>query len=70
MLGKPGEGFHSVRLFGFAILDVVGTFFLGYLLHRFTGLKYYISTIIMFLIGIFLHWLFCVDTKLNMMLGL
>ena len=68
ILGEPNKGFHSIRLFDFAILDILGTFLLAYILYLVTGLNYLVSTIIMFIIAIFLHWLFCVDTKLNMIL--
>ncbi len=68
IFGEPNKGFHSIRLLDFAILDILGTFLLAYLLTLVTGINYIISTIIMFVIAIFLHWLFCVDTKLNTIL--
>lgn len=73
-LGEPRKGFHSIRLFDFAVLDIVGTFILAYLLSLFIrmvfgyNLNYIISVIFVFCLAIFLHWLFCVNTKLNIML--
>lgn len=63
ILGEPRVGFHSYRLFDFAILDIIGTILLGILLARYYKLNYFIGIIIMFIIGILAHWLFCVDTK-------
>ena len=68
ILGKPNTGFHSVRVLDFALLDIIGTFLLAFVLHKFTRLNYLISVIIMFVVAIFLHWLFCVNTKLNVMI--
>jgi hypothetical protein len=68
LLGKPNTGFHKQRFLGFALYDILGTIGLGILVSYITGkvpfLKwsYFKSILIMFLLGVFLHWLFCVDT--------
>lgn len=69
ILGTPKKGFHT-HYFGFAIFDLLGTIFLSFLFGNFEikkSLKYFV---ILMLIAIFLHWLFCVKTKLNSFLML
>ena len=63
LLGKPNQGFHAQRLGPFALYDLLGTIFLGFVLSRFTK-KFSIltGTLFMFVLGQVLHWLFCVDT--------
>jgi len=65
IFGKENEGVHSYRLFDFAIIDVlftiIGAFFLSYLFK----INYFIILFILFILGILLHRLFCVNTTLN-----
>jgi hypothetical protein len=67
-LGKPGEGLHSYRLFGLAIADVVmtviGGLIIGYLLD-YPASK---TILFLFILGIILHRVFCVDTTVDKML--
>lgn len=79
-LGIPGEGFHKKRLFGFASNDVTGTIGIAIVItllisvykkynNIMTILKTYIASLfILIIFGIILHRLFCVNTKLNMMI--
>lgn len=62
ILGAPETGFHASRLFGFATMDVIGTFGLAWALSKFTGQKFWKSLIFMFTLAQCLHWMFCVDT--------
>jgi hypothetical protein len=68
-LGVPGQGFHSVRLGNVAILDVISTFALAYGIMRLSGKRgwswYGLILLLTFLLGIGLHWLFCVPTTMN-----
>lgn len=83
VLGVPKQGFHESRIpvVDLAFNDVVGTIGLGLILwgilclfkintnlSKNLGLQCLYSILIMFGIGIFLHWLFCVDTTLNIFL--
>lgn len=70
VLGVPKQGFHAPRLLGFAAYDVIGTFMLGLLFSILLNKSYWSTTLVLFLLGIFLHWLFCVDTTFNRLLGL
>ena len=67
-LGKPKEGIHSYRLFNIAIMDliftIIGSFILSYIFKK----PFFLIFIIIFLLGIFLHKIFCVDTTINRLL--
>lgn len=75
LLGLPRQGLHSIRLFDFALIDIILTFLGAFIIQL--GLNRYqiywsYWTVLgaFFILGIFLHWLFCVPTKLNQILGL
>ena len=65
IFGKPNEGAHSYRVFDFAIVDIVGTIIGAYIIYRLTGYDFNIVLISLFIIGIIMHKIFCVKTKLN-----
>ena len=70
IFGKVGEGLHSYRLFNIAIVDVISTIFVAYLLkiYIFPHRSFLKLTIILFLLGIILHRIFCVKTTLDKMI--
>lgn len=67
IFGKVGEGVHSYRIFNIAIVDVIATIIMAYLLKIFVFPKrsFLKLTIILFLLGIILHRLFCVKTTID-----
>lgn len=68
IFGEPGKGVHSVRLLDVAILDVFGTIGIAGLIAYFknyTTKQFFIVLIILFIMGIILHWMFCVNTTVN-----
>ena len=65
MFGKPNSGVHSYRLFNIAIVDVMVVIIGGYMISKYFGYKTKDTIIILFLIGIIIHKLFCVDTTIN-----
>ena len=67
IFGKVGEGVHSYRVFNIAIVDVIATIIVAYLLKIFVFPKrsFLKLTIILFLLGIILHRLFCVKTTVD-----
>jgi hypothetical protein len=67
IFGKVGEGVHSYRVFNIAIVDVIATIIMVYLLKIFVFPKrsFLKLTIILFLLGIILHRLFCVKTTVD-----
>jgi len=64
-LGEPGKGVHSYRLFGIAIADVVMTIIAAYMISYFFKTRFWYTLIILFLLGIFLHHIFCVRTTVD-----
>jgi hypothetical protein len=80
MLGTPGEGLHSIRIFNIAIIDVLFTFMLAYFIYKRTNIEsktnvswfrnshYWLTLGNVFILAIEFHWLFCVNTTINIML--
>lgn len=67
--GKVGEGIHSYRIFNIAIIDTLLTIIVGYVIYlMFPKLNLWFILFTLFLIGIFLHHLFCVKTTINKLL--
>lgn len=69
-LGVPGKGVHSIRFAGVAIVDVIMTVVGAFMISSVYGWPFVNVTGILFLLGIFLHWLFCVPTTIGKALGL
>jgi hypothetical protein len=71
IFGKPNEGVHSFKIFGFAVVDTALTLLAAYLIARYFKLKGGLNTAYIFailiVISIFIHKLFCVDTHLTKM---
>jgi hypothetical protein len=65
ILGKPKEGIHKYRIFNIAIVDVIMTLIGAYIIAYFTNYSFLTVSIILFLLGIFLHRLFCVRTTVD-----
>jgi hypothetical protein len=70
VLGMPKKGIHSIRVGGVSIVDVILTVVGAFMISRASGWPFVNVTVILFLVGIFLHWLFCVPTTIGMALGL
>ena len=74
-LGKPKEGFHETRipLLNIALYDTLATFVLSviisliiYYFNKSNFLKIFLkTTAILFILGIILHGIFCVNTTIN-----
>jgi len=68
IFGIPNKGFHSYRIFGLAIFDIlltiVGSMILSYLFKK----TFIFSFICLFILGIILHRLFCVRTTIDKLL--
>ena len=67
-LGEPGKGIHSYRLGGVAIADVIMTIIGAFFISFVSGWKFIYTTIGLFILGIILHKLFCVNTTIDKML--
>jgi hypothetical protein len=68
ILGEPNKGIHSYRLFGVAIADVIITILAAYIISYFFKLSFVKTLLILFLLGILLHRLFCVNTTIDRLL--
>jgi hypothetical protein len=70
IFGEPNKGVHSIRIFGFAFVDVILTIIIAMITGYLFNVSLIESLVFWFLLGIFAHWLFCVNTTLNTFLGL
>jgi hypothetical protein len=62
IFGVPGQGVHRVRFGDAAATDYFLTIVGAWLLNRWTGVPIVLGTIGLFVLGILLHWVFCVPT--------
>lgn len=65
IFGKPNTGAHSYRIANIAIVDVLATVLGAFLISYFYKLQFHTVLIVLFLLGVFLHWLFCVETAFS-----
>lgn len=65
VLGEPKKGIHSIRIYNIAIMDVLMTIIGSYIISYFSNIHFTIVLISMFVLGIFLHRLFCVRTTID-----
>jgi hypothetical protein len=67
-LGEPNKGIHSYRLFGVAIADVVMTIIAAFIISYFFKVSFVYTSIVLFILGIILHRIFCVKTTIDKVL--
>ena len=66
ILGKPGQGVHSYRIFNIAYVDVLFTIICAYIIYLFfPKINYFVILILLFILGIILHKIFCVRTTID-----
>lgn len=65
IFGKPNTGVHSYRIFNIAIVDVLLTILVAFIIARLLKKPFWIVLLILFLLGIILHHLFCVRTTID-----
>lgn len=65
IFGEVGKGVHAYRILDVAIVDVVATVVVSALVSFAFNINFIIILICLFLLGIILHRLFCVDTTIN-----
>ena len=65
IFGEPKKGIHSYRIFNIAIIDFILTIILGIIISYFTKIKKIYCIISLFIFGIIMHHLFCVNTTIN-----
>ena len=67
--GEARTGVHSYRFMDIALFDLILTLIVAYILSQVTQSSFWKLTLSLFLLGIFLHWVFCVPTTINQLLG-
>jgi hypothetical protein len=67
IFGKPRQGIHKYRIpiLDIALADTLLTVALAFIVSKVFNIPFAVSFIIFILIGIVLHKIFCVNTKLN-----
>lgn len=68
MFGRPKEGAHSLRLMNVAIVDLVLTMLFAYWVARRYDYEFTYTFGVIFMMGIVVHRLFCVNTTVNTMI--
>jgi hypothetical protein len=65
IFGEPNTGFHSARLLDIAIYDLLGTIAISGVISYFLKYNFFLVLIIIMIIAILLHRIFCVNTTIN-----
>ncbi len=66
IFGKVNEGVHKHRIMDIAIVDVVATIILAFLIHyKFKQYNFIVILAGLFVLGVFSHRLFCVRTTID-----
>jgi hypothetical protein len=66
IFGDINTGVHSYRIFNIAIIDVLGTIFIAYIIYIFNPkINFFYILLCLFLLGIILHHIFCVKTTID-----
>lgn len=65
IFGEPGKGAHSYRIMNIAVVDVVLTILVAWIISYFAKYPFPYVLAALFILGVFFHWLFCVDTTVN-----
>ena len=68
IFGKPNTGIHHIRIFDFAVMDIFGTILFAFIISQIYKYNIFIIIFILLLIAIVIHRIFCVNTKLNMII--
>jgi hypothetical protein len=68
IFGKVGEGVHSIRFMGLAIVDVILTILGSYIISLIVHWNFWITLFVIFILGIVLHRIFCVRTTIDKIL--
>ncbi len=65
LFGKPNEGIHAYRILDIAIADVIATFIGAGVISYTFNINFIKVLIVLIIISIILHRLFCVNTTVN-----
>ena len=70
ILGEPNTGAHSIRLFGFSVVDIFLTILAAYLISKAYKINFWYFLLGLFILGEILHYIFGTKTAFLKMLGL
>ena len=65
IFGRPNEGVHSYRFMNLAVVDVLLTIIGSFIIARIFNWNFFLTLLVIFILGIILHRLFCVNTTIN-----
>ena len=65
IFGRPSEGAHAYRIFDIAVVDVAATVVVAFIIARIFGVAFWKSLVVLFLVGIISHRMFCVRTTVD-----
>lgn len=68
LFGKPNEGLHAYRFMNVAIIDVLMTVIVAFILSNLFAISFWKVLGSLFILGIVLHRLFCVPTTVDKLL--
>jgi len=68
MFGKEREGIHAIRFFDIAIIDVIFSVLGGIVIAKAMKWNVILCIVVLFVIAIIAHRVFCVNTKINTLL--
>ncbi len=69
IFGEPEKGLHSYRVLNIAIIDVLVTIIISYIIHYYTKVSFAYILLFLFILSIILHKIFCVKTTVNKFLS-
>lgn len=68
LLGKPNESVHAYKILDIAIFDLIVTITTAYLIAKYCNQDFKMILLILILLGIITHRLFCVKTTVDKLL--
>lgn len=68
ILGKPNKGVHSYRFANVAIVDVIMTIIVAFIISAVFAISFWKVLAVSFILGIVLHRFFCVRTTVDKLL--
>jgi hypothetical protein len=68
MFGAPKTGIHAYRFANIAVVDVIGTFVIAFLIYFFAKWSFLWTLAGLFILGIVMHRIFCVRTTIDRIL--
>lgn len=70
LLGTPGEGVHSIRLGGYAVIDVALTIIAAYFTSLSAKISFVVALLVWFVVGEIMHYTYGVQSAFLTTLGI